>query len=169
MGSQRVRHDWVTSLHFTKPGNINTKKDNHESAWKESILEDLSVFYLQRTQISYTEFLNTSIKKLIHKSHKVVKPFNNNGIKGRCSTCQSGFTELCFHIITWSMIDLCLFDMRILLICLLLRKHYNNLYWKFLGNSAGNSLAVQWLRLCSLTPEGPSSTTAQGTKIPQAT
>ena len=33
----------------------------------------------------------------------------------------------------------------------------------------GNSLAVQWLGLCTLTAEGPVSIPGQGTKIPQAT
>ena len=33
----------------------------------------------------------------------------------------------------------------------------------------GNSLAVQWLGLCTFTAEGPGSILGQGTKIPQAT
>ena len=32
----------------------------------------------------------------------------------------------------------------------------------------GNSLEVQWLGLCALTAEGPSSMPGWGTKIPQA-
>ena len=32
----------------------------------------------------------------------------------------------------------------------------------------GNSLAIQWLRLCTLTAEGLGSIPGQGTKIPQA-
>ena len=32
----------------------------------------------------------------------------------------------------------------------------------------GNSLAIQWLRLCAISDEGPGSTLGLGTKIPQA-
>ena len=35
--------------------------------------------------------------------------------------------------------------------------------------SSGNSLAVQWLGLCTFTAEGTGSTPGQRTKIPQAT
>ena len=97
--------------------------------------------------MSHTQFLNTSIKKLIHKSHKVVNPFNNNGMKGRCSTCQSGFRVMFsyYHLIHDRPVPVW-HQSPTELICLFLRKHYNNLYWKFF---AGNSLEVQWLRLCS--------------------
>ena len=38
-----------------------------------------------------------------------------------------------------------------------------------LQQQQGNSLVVQWLGLCTLTAEGPSSISGQGTKIPKAT
>ena len=36
------------------------------------------------------------------------------------------------------------------------------------NENGGNSLAVQWFRLCALTAKGPCSIPGQGTKIPQA-
>ena len=37
---------------------------------------------------------------------------------------------------------------------------------KYYFKNIGNSLAVQWLGLCTLTAEGPGSIPGQGTKIP---